>query len=289
MTTDRNLARALDLWLAEGHDEVNDHVLDLVEERIWKERQRPAWLLRRSPVMNRSLTYAVSVAAALVVAVVAWQLLRPGSGVGSPTSTPLAAPSATATGDGRVRMTEGPLAPGRYVTGITGVDIEFVVPSGADGWEGGDAAFLGVPPMVDPPGGVFLGFNSVSQVTVDPCLNHAAKSVGDTVADIAAVWSALPHAKIVGPTEITVSGFSGVRFELVIDDDLAECQVEGLGLYRAGGIVRVVGAGQQVELWAIDVAGTRLVVEASSFPGARASDLTVSDAILDSIELAPAG
>lgn len=276
-------------WLAHDGDIAPDRVLEVVADRIARQPRRRASRLLWRPFMNTQLKLVAGLAAAVVVAVVAWQLLRSTPGVGSPTSTPLAAPSTSATSAGPVRMPEGPLAPGRYVTGFPGVDIEFVLPSAADGWEGGDAAFLGVPPMVDPPDGVFLGFNLVSHVTVDPCLDHAPKAVGDSVADIAAVWSALPHAEIVGPTEITVSGYSGVRFQLVIDDDLAECEVEAISLYLVGEAVRVVGAGQRVELWAIDVAGKRLIVEASSFPGARASDLTVLDAILDSIELTPAG
>lgn len=274
-------------YLGETGDRAPDRVLEDVAARIARQ-PRHAWRLRGRPLLNTYARLAAAAAAIVIVAVVAWQLLRPAPGVGSPTSTPLAAPSASATSAGPVRMPEGPLAPGRYVTGIPGVDIEFVLPSEADGWEGGDAAFLGVPPMVDAPDGVFLGFNAVSRVTADPCRNHTPKAVGESVADIAAVWSALPHAEIVGPTAIEVSGYSGVRFQLVIDDDLAECEVEGISLYLAGEAVRVVGAGQRVELWAIDVAGKRLIMEASSFPRARASDVTVLDAIVDSIKLEPA-
>jgi hypothetical protein len=238
--------------------------------------------------MNTYLKLAAGLAGAAVLAFAASQLLPTDPGPGSTSQPPPTVTTRPASPGPTAQPTDegGPLSPGTHVVdAVAGMEITFTVPEGATGWAWGGPNFLGVPPMVDPPDGIFLGFNTVRQVTVDPCRSHIATPVGDSVADIAAFWAALPHAAIVGPTEIEVSGFQGVRFELAIDDDLTECEVEAISIYLAGPNVRVVGAGQAVELWAIDVAGTRLIVEGSSFPGSRPADVTVLERILASVEL----
>src|SRR5687768_17736547 len=101
-------------WLADDGDIAPDRVLEVVADRIARQPRRRASRLLWRPFMNTQLRLVAGLAAAVIVAVVAWQLLRPAAGVGSPTSTPLAPPSASATSDAPVRLTEGPLGPGRY-------------------------------------------------------------------------------------------------------------------------------------------------------------------------------
>lgn len=279
-----DMDRVLGHWLGEGPSTMPDRVVDVVADRIARQRQRPAWrLLWRTFEMNATIKIAAGVAATALVAFAAWQFLPRGDAIGGANSTPSPAASL-------LPLAEGPLAPGTYVTEVSGIQVTFTLPADVSGWEGGDGTFLGVPPMVDGPGGVLLAFNTVTGIPVDPCTSHLVrKPVGDAVEDLAAVWSGLPHAEIVGPTSFVVSGFRGTRFEVTIGDDLSDCEVEAISLYYAGMFARVVGAGQGVELWAIDVRGKRLVVEASWFPGSRAEDVRVLHAILDSIQFTPAG
>jgi hypothetical protein len=97
MTMDRDLGHALDLFLADGYDELNDRVLDVVEAQISRQRQRPAWRLTWSRQMSmHAKLLGAAAAAALVIVVAAAQLLPDHGGPGASQSpTPSAAPTAT--------------------------------------------------------------------------------------------------------------------------------------------------------------------------------------------------
>ena len=94
MTQDRDIERLLDRWLAEGPTQVADRVFDDAVERLDRQRQRPAWLLRRELSVSSPLKVALTAAvAAVAVAFVGLGLARP-SGPGSNGVTPDASSSA---------------------------------------------------------------------------------------------------------------------------------------------------------------------------------------------------
>src|SRR4051812_13124600 len=100
MTDDRDLSLILDRWLDDGPTEMPDRVIDVTAARISRQRQRPAW---RLPRKERPMTgYAkplVALAAAVIVAVIAYSLIPTNSAVvgtpASPTTTPAATASAS--------------------------------------------------------------------------------------------------------------------------------------------------------------------------------------------------
>lgn len=70
-----------------------DYVLDVVEERIGRQpRRRALRLPRRLHPMNRTLTYAATLVAVLVIAVLGYNLL-PRNGIGGPGATTSPVPS----------------------------------------------------------------------------------------------------------------------------------------------------------------------------------------------------
>lgn len=101
-----DLDRVLRHWFDDGPSTMPDRVVDVVADRIGRQRQRPAWrLLWRPYEMNTIIKVGAALAAVLVVAVVGWNLLPAGTpsigGPGSPSPSPSVsqsvAPTATAT------------------------------------------------------------------------------------------------------------------------------------------------------------------------------------------------
>jgi hypothetical protein len=100
-----DMDRVLSRWFEDGPSTMPDRVVDVVADRIARQRQRPAWrLLWRPYKMNTIIKVGAALAAVLVVAVIGWNL-RPGGspGIGGPVSpspspsvTPSIAPAATA-------------------------------------------------------------------------------------------------------------------------------------------------------------------------------------------------
>jgi hypothetical protein len=313
MTTDPKLTRALDLWLAEGHDEVNDHVLDLVEGRIRRERQRPAWLLRRSLTMRRNLTYGVAAAAALVVAVVGYNLLTRQDGVGGPTTPlPTASPTAIPTGSpvatGPVDLPDGTLAPGQYRIrplpddpDLGNLTLIATVPAG--GWQG----FRDVPALIGPRGdndnAVLIGFMAAETLFSDPC-HWDLDGSGDRgqPGDIALGPDALalvnelnnnPGYTYLRSEPYKIDGFDAWDVELQLPgaEVLASCdsspEAGGHDFLVFGGGFWAQGADNRWRLAIIDVDGSLLVALVSYFNGTSALHVSAGQAIVQSFEITP--
>jgi len=89
-----DIDRALGLWFEDGPTAMPDRVVDVVARRIRLRPQRRSWrLLRRFP-MRTPIAYGLAAAAALVVAVVGFNLLPKNPSVGGPAT---ATPTPTAT------------------------------------------------------------------------------------------------------------------------------------------------------------------------------------------------
>ena len=67
--------------------------------------------------------------------------------------------------------------------------------------------------------------------------------------------------------------------------DLQSCDEDEFTSWTGHGARGHTAPGERDELRIVDVEGVRLVIDASSFPGSRASDLAEQQSILGSIEL----
>ena len=98
MNEHSDMDRVLRTWFESGPSSMPDRVVDVVADRIGRERQRPAWRLRWRPYqMNSTVKIAAALAAVLVLAVVGWNLMpgRTGGVGGGP--SPTVSPSAVST------------------------------------------------------------------------------------------------------------------------------------------------------------------------------------------------
>jgi len=108
MNKHSDINRVLQVWMDDGLSTMPDRVVDVVADRIGVQRQRRSWrLLRRLP-MNPIFKLGAAVAAVLVVAVVASQVLPRNGGIGG---QPTLSPTPTTA---LLWLSEGPLTAGRY-------------------------------------------------------------------------------------------------------------------------------------------------------------------------------
>ncbi|HET9757435.1 MAG TPA: hypothetical protein VFP66_13085 [Candidatus Limnocylindrales bacterium] len=125
-----DIDRVLRQWFDDGPSRMPERVVDVVADRIARERQRPAWRLDwRHLGMNTTFKLATAVAAVAIVAVFGYNLLpRGSSGIGelaptpSPTASPTASPTSTPPWDAPrpgpcgERGCGGPLTAGTYTS-----------------------------------------------------------------------------------------------------------------------------------------------------------------------------
>src|SRR5215218_501623 len=88
MNNRSDIDRVLSTWMADGPAAIPDRVVDVVAARIGVQRQRRTWLSPRRTNVTTQIKLITALAAALVVAVVGYNLLPGTSGVGAPTSAP---------------------------------------------------------------------------------------------------------------------------------------------------------------------------------------------------------
>jgi hypothetical protein len=86
MTSERDIERVLDLWLAERPVEVAERVLEDVADRITRQPQHPAWrVLRSDRDLNSYFKPLLAIAAIIAIAVAGFAVFRPsGDAVGPP-------------------------------------------------------------------------------------------------------------------------------------------------------------------------------------------------------------
>ncbi|MFL5689810.1 MAG: hypothetical protein ACJ77I_12540 [Chloroflexota bacterium] len=100
-------------WMSDGPSTMPDRVVDAVADRISRQPQRRTWRLVRRLPMNPILKLGAAVAAALIIAVVGWNLFpgQPGSGsLPSPSLSPSTSPSPSPTLGASIAPTATPEA-----------------------------------------------------------------------------------------------------------------------------------------------------------------------------------
>jgi hypothetical protein len=295
-----------------------DHVLDLVEHRISRQPQRRSWPFRgRTTTMSPQLKLIAGLAAALVVAVVGYNLLPGIAGPGAPSAPPTSPPSTPAATvvvtpaptDSVVDLPDGPLTAGRYRIRPLPDDPDLrdleLVADVPEEWQG----FATVPALVSPRGvpddGVLIGFMKAETLFSDPChwdLDGSGDrgQPGDIVIEpnresLVAALRANPGYTVVRTEPYSLDGFDAwhVELELPREDVLATCDVSpdsggtaGDFLVFGGGFW-AQGADNQWLLEIIEVDGGLLVALVSYFDETSALHVAAGHAIVESFEITP--
>lgn len=146
---------------------------------------------------------------------------------------------------------------------------------------------------------VGLTIATVTHIVADPCSRHTWDDPGPSVDDLVAALAALPGLEpTTAPTEVTAYGYHGRYLELTVPQlahepaaGFTDCVGGYLYTYRGEAewgrtLSRFYqGPGQILEIWVLDVEGTRLLIEATRFPDSPPEDVDELQAILDSIHI----
>ena len=211
MTRDRDIEVVLSHWLEDGPVEVPDRIIDAVSDRIEHQSQRPAWRLHwRNPVMHPSFRAAVALAAAILLAVGAFYLLKPApGGVGGPNTSISASPavSASPAPSGQVR---------RSVKFKPRVDL--TIPAGWT-FDDGDRTLRVAPPSGAPASDVGFGMMVGPFVTFNDaqCEDQAPAAVGTTAAQAIQALESDPRLIVTAPQAVTVGGRPGRMVDIEVD------------------------------------------------------------------------
>lgn len=141
--------------------------------------------------------------------------------------------------------------------------------------------------------GMRIGFVVVDNVYVDPCdpdLGLRDPAVGPSVDDLARALIALPPWQVRDVDEGTYFGFSGSIIKVAAPAHTASCADGEPRLFHTlgnPGYVPALVPSELVDLWILNVQGTRVVIGAHWAPDAPAEEVEEMRAILDSIEIDP--
>jgi hypothetical protein len=274
--------RAVRDWLEDGSDRTPRPAIDAVLLAVkTTPQERDLRIPRRFTHMPTYVRLAAGIAFVAVVGVGFLAFLNgdPNS-VGPPTATPTARATPAPT---LSPLSEGPLAAGRHVYEGEGVRVVLTVPAG---WEGGQFSISKAPGR-ELPDGTNIGFRQPTSVFADPCAPElSAEPMGPTVDELAAALAGLPNVIGVTQADVTISGFSGKHVSFIVDTTGIDCV---MGLYGQDAFVRAAENGQRQDLWILDVAGTRLVIDAATFPDTSAGDRAEMQAIVDTLLIEPSG
>jgi hypothetical protein len=297
-------------WFEDGPTSMPDRVIDVVADRIGRQRQRRPWRHLGRPFMNTYAKLGLAAAAIVVVAVVGYNLLpRTGPGPGgvpspTPTSEPTVAvtpqPSPIACANGTAGCL-GTLAGGTYSTANFTPKLTYTVPAGP----GGSAPASFWANSVDltrsyalvPPGGGY-SFEVNSEVAIPlqtpDCSTVQKPGAGNAVADWVTFLTEHPGLEAKAPVAVTIGGFSGFRVDFARAATwAAECSgpvgpVVMLFMHPGHDGVRWTDD-QQESIWILDVAGETVLItlDSSPDPVQHTADVASAQPIIDSFVFTP--
>jgi hypothetical protein len=276
--SDQPFERAVRDWLEDGSDRTPRPAIDAVLLAVKTTRQeRDLGIPRRFTQMPTYMRLAAAIAIVAVVGVGVLAYFNGGPNTGRPpTPTTEATPAPTLS-----PLSDGPLAPGRHAYEGEGVHVVLTVPAG---WEGGQFNIAKAPAR-ELPDGTNVLFRQPTSVFADPCAPElSADPIGPTVDDLASALADLPNVVDVTQADVTISGFSGKHLSFVVDTAGIDCV---MGIYGQDAFVRAADNGQRQDLWILDVAGTRLVIDAATYPETSAGDRAEMQAIVDTLVVEP--
>lgn len=288
MTTRPGLEREVRSWLREDGREDAERVLFTVLDQLDTTPQRHAgWLARRFPIMNsKPARYGIAAAVVAAAALLGANLLPESTGDHDPTPSPTSARPLTGTTS---------LAPGTYVieAGYP-VRIWFSVPS--DGWHnyvwesgaaGSNTRALCTNASCDSPG-AGIGFHIVTGVPANACNpGEGRMDVGPSIEDLADAIRNRAGWTTTEPVATTISGFPAVSFEIRPQPDEVGSCTDGVGAFYSGPLGRSATSGERLRIWIVDVAGTRLLVEAFDFGTTPDEEVGEATRIVESVVLQP--
>ena len=308
MTTERDSrTRVVLSWLREdAHENAERVLLRALDEVDTTPQRRSWWPARRFLDMSSSTKIALAAAAVVVALVVGSQLLprTGGSGGDHPTATaPANSPTTTPSDNPSVPPGQGPvaysstpatglLAPGSIVLdGPFPLAVAFDVPAG---WtrdraiEGTDLA--GIHKVRGDLAPVWTSWAIIDNVYPNPCRSArgpADPPIGPTVDDLVTALRGMKGFDSTTPTDITIDGHAGKRFEITATVDPATDGCDDsvwLPLWvfpNQGGPGQVPG-GAELEFWIVDVDGTRLVMFTENY-GATEAEVAEAQGIMISV------
>jgi hypothetical protein len=215
MTQQRDIERLLDLWFSDGPTESPDRVIDVVADRIERQPQRPAWRFHLREIhVNNILRAGIAVAAVVVVAFIAIQLLPGQSGVtGGP---PSAAPSPSASPASCADAQSCPPFPAGPVTStVFTPKVSFTAPAGYTQYADVPQAFGVQTAPGSTPGGFLIVRDPAPSTQANACegdLDPAIKTY--TVDTISSAFVADKPFQVTTPTAVTIGPYSGKTFDL---------------------------------------------------------------------------
>jgi len=216
----------------------------------------------------------------------------------TPTTAPVTSTSTTAPGAAQNMMDladQGaivPLTPGRYFLDPDGDDATplrvtyQVTPGDWEAWFGAVKLLV-----ADEPQTTGLSIATVTNVAADVCPpTPLDPPVGPTVDDLATALSQLFEVTA-PPTDVTLLGYEGKHLVLSEQSTSVDCPdpdpYNRTTPINGGSFSGDDGPGLTVELWILDVEGTRLVLGKFDTPQSSAQDLAERDAVFDTIRIRP--
>lgn len=212
MNTERDTERLLRQWLDEGPNRAADRLLETVEGRIDRQRQRPAWRLNwRDIFMNRTIGSFAAGMALVAVALIGYNVVAgrgtDNGGVGGPAEpSPLAVASPSP-------MTSSPPGSEAPAAGDEGIAISFVG-SLPEGWSHDGGSFMHAEDAE-----IEILQNRSVMSTIPECIYGPAPGIGTTATDVVNALATREGLDVAGPEPVQVDGLSGQVLDLRLAED----------------------------------------------------------------------
>jgi hypothetical protein len=284
MTADRDIARLLDAWLADGPMRVSDRAFDEAVGRVHRQKQRPAWRFQpwRLPSMSTQLKLVLAATALLVALLGATVLSSGGSVMPNATSSPPPAPTSSSP-----TALNSPAATPRILRmEVQGDSITWTA-NAPDRWSD-RGWFIATEVGTEGPGGVAVAATGAVNVPSDPCDGLGMVSVAESAADVVAEFEARDDLTVSSAAAITLGGYSGSRIDVEVPADLSACEgnyflfaePDGSGFFAQG-------PSNQLRIWILDVEDRPVIFWIQSFPGTAPADLIEAQQIMESVVVTP--
>lgn len=168
------------------------------------------------------------------------------------------------------------------------MDVTIEVPVG---WSASGAWVARGPNGNEAPDGMAIRFYTVSNIYNAPLVptdGHLDPPVGPSVEDLVAAMVGHPDWNVTGTDPITMDGYAGQVVHLTLPEGTSEGTRFYLFSDRAGGQTWGWDADQVFDIYIVDVAGERLVIDAFHYAGTSESDVAAQEAVLASIQIGTA-
>jgi hypothetical protein len=252
----------------------------------------PGWLLGRFPIMNSNVVrFGIAIAAVVLLAIAAVAYLP--ESVGKPDATATPTPTRLPT-PAPVALKEGPLEAGTYVarpfsSPNDSLSFTFNVP---DGWEGHLPGSVAPTAGTEGPDGAGVDFVQVTGIYSGSCTSDVIHFGGQSTVDNLAsaleeIYGAEPSYEVTAPVDVTLSGYSGKRMDLLMPSDVDFSSCPNGGYAFGDGAPYAQGPGNRWHLWILEAAWERVVILAHDFAATSPQHQAELLAIVNSIRIEP--